>query len=182
MLLLSKTCPRCKKVARGDREGFTCPICGWNEYIIPAPPKELTGSVPLIDRFFLAYKGTHPKYRYVRASIITFLYLTPKKKDKIIYFMDCPHDRCNIRTAGKKSWQYSLRKLEKSYFKFVCKDKHLWYLVVLNGEPLHWLSNDMEVDMPKVGKKHFSYTPKGRTAAKKYAKKTGKKMTKKKKY
>ena len=35
--------------------------------------------------------------------------------------------------------------------------------------------------MPKVGKKHFSYSPKGRKAAKAYAKKkTGKKITKKK--
>ena len=34
--------------------------------------------------------------------------------------------------------------------------------------------------MPKVDKKHFSYSPKGRKAAKAYAKKTGKKITKKK--
>lgn len=31
--------------------------------------------------------------------------------------------------------------------------------------------------MPKVGNKHFSYSEKGRKAAKKYAKKTGRKMT-----
>ncbi len=38
--------------------------------------------------------------------------------------------------------------------------------------------------MPKVGKKHYPYTPKGRAAAKKAAKSTGKKMvnTRKKKY
>jgi len=30
--------------------------------------------------------------------------------------------------------------------------------------------------MPKVGNKHFSYTKAGRTAAKKLAKKTGKKV------
>jgi len=38
--------------------------------------------------------------------------------------------------------------------------------------------------MPKVGKKKFTYTKKGKEAAKKYAKKTGKKMkkTKSKKY
>lgn len=30
--------------------------------------------------------------------------------------------------------------------------------------------------MPKVGKKHFAYTNKGKMAAKKYAKKTGKKL------
>lgn len=30
--------------------------------------------------------------------------------------------------------------------------------------------------MPKVGKKHFSYTKKGKATAKKYAKKTGQKM------
>jgi hypothetical protein len=35
--------------------------------------------------------------------------------------------------------------------------------------------------MPKVGKKEFPYTAKGKAAAKKYAKKTGKKMTKSKK-
>jgi len=35
--------------------------------------------------------------------------------------------------------------------------------------------------MPRVGKRHFPYTTKGRTAAKKYAKATGKPMTKKKK-
>ena len=35
--------------------------------------------------------------------------------------------------------------------------------------------------MPKVGKRHFAYTPKGKAAAKKYAKATGKPMAKKKK-
>lgn len=40
----------------------------------------------------------------------------------------------------------------------------------------------MEVGMPKVGKRHFSYTPKGKAAAKRYSKRTGKKMTRKKKY
>ena len=35
--------------------------------------------------------------------------------------------------------------------------------------------------MPKVGKKHFAYTEKGKKEAKDYAKKTGQKMTKKKK-
>lgn len=34
--------------------------------------------------------------------------------------------------------------------------------------------------MPKVGKKKFPYTKKGKQDAKKYAKKSGKKMTKKK--
>ena len=31
--------------------------------------------------------------------------------------------------------------------------------------------------MPKVGGKHFSYSKKGKAAAKRHAKKTGKKMT-----
>ena len=35
--------------------------------------------------------------------------------------------------------------------------------------------------MPKVGNRPFPYTTKGRTAAKRYAKATGKPMTKKKK-
>ena len=35
----------------------------------------------------------------------------------------------------------------------------------------------LEVVMPKVGNKHFSYSEKGRKAANKYAKKTGRKMT-----
>lgn len=34
--------------------------------------------------------------------------------------------------------------------------------------------------MPAVGKKKFAYTPKGKAKAKAYAKKTGKKMVKKK--
>ena len=33
--------------------------------------------------------------------------------------------------------------------------------------------------MPKVGKKHYAYTAKGRAAAKREAKRTGRKMTKK---
>ena len=36
--------------------------------------------------------------------------------------------------------------------------------------------------MTKVGKKKFPYTAKGKKAAKTYAKKTGKKMSKKKMY
>ena len=35
--------------------------------------------------------------------------------------------------------------------------------------------------MPKVGKRHFPYTSKGKAAAKRYSKATGKPMTKKKK-
>jgi hypothetical protein len=35
--------------------------------------------------------------------------------------------------------------------------------------------------MPKVGKRHFSYTSKGKAAAKRYAKATGKAVTRKKK-
>ena len=35
--------------------------------------------------------------------------------------------------------------------------------------------------MPKVGKRQFSYSKKGKSAAKSYAKKTGQTMTKKKK-
>ena len=31
--------------------------------------------------------------------------------------------------------------------------------------------------MPKVGKKHYAYTPKGRAAAKRAAKRTGRKVT-----
>ena len=38
-----------------------------------------------------------------------------------------------------------------------------------------------EIAMPKVGNKHFSYTKKGRAAANAMAKKTGKKVTKRKK-
>jgi hypothetical protein len=36
--------------------------------------------------------------------------------------------------------------------------------------------------MPKVGKKKFPYTAKGKSAAKAYAKKTGKKVSKKRAY
>ena len=36
--------------------------------------------------------------------------------------------------------------------------------------------------MPKVGNKHFAYSPKGKKAAKSYAKKTGKKVRKRKSY
>ena len=36
--------------------------------------------------------------------------------------------------------------------------------------------------MPKVGGKKFSYSKKGKTAAKRYAKKTGKKVKSRKKY
>ena len=35
--------------------------------------------------------------------------------------------------------------------------------------------------MPKVGTKKFAYTPKGEAAAKRYAKRTGKKMVRAKK-
>ena len=35
--------------------------------------------------------------------------------------------------------------------------------------------------MPKVGKRRFSYSKKGRTAAKRYARKTGQKVSKQKK-
>lgn len=36
--------------------------------------------------------------------------------------------------------------------------------------------------MPKVGSKHFAYSAKGKKAAKRYAKKAGKKVVKKKGY
>ena len=42
--------------------------------------------------------------------------------------------------------------------------------------------NNKESKMPKVGKKKFAYTAKGKVAAKKFAKKTGKKIKKVKAY
>ena len=94
------------------------------------------------------------------------LWQTKKKLDRVFYFMDCPIDGCNDRTIGRRSHQYSMRKREEHFYKFVCMGRHLWYLVVLNGEPLHWLSNDMEVDMPTVNGKKYAYTVKGKAAAK----------------
>ena len=166
MLLLSKYCPRCKKRAKKDPDGFSCITCGWTEYIVNTTPKEVRGRIPYLDKFFIPYKGFNPKYRRTSAIIMTLLYQTKKNLDRIFYFMYCPVNDCNERTLGKKTWQYSLRKEEEDYFKFVCKDKHLWYLVVLNGEPLHWLSQDLEVNMPTVNGKKYAYTVKGKAAAK----------------
>lgn len=41
--------------------------------------------------------------------------------------------------------------------------------------------SEEEVGMPKVGNKHYAYTPKGMAAAKKAAKKSGKKVSYRKK-
>ena len=143
------------------------------------PLKKLTGHVPYADRFYLPYRGANPKHRGVSGAVITLLYQTRKKLDRVFYFMDCPINGCNDRTLGKRSWEYAMRKREEHFYKFVCMGRHLWYLVVLNGEPLYWLSNDLEVGvMPKVGKKRYKTV----SGAKKAAKKTGKKlvMTRKK--
>ena len=146
---MSKICPRCKKRAKKDLDGFSCITCGWTEYLVNTTPKKVRGSIPYLDKFFISYKGFNPKYRATSAVILTLLYQTKKKLDRVFYFMYCPLDDCNETTLGKRSLQYVMQKRKEKYFKFVCKDKHLWYLVVLNGEPLYWLSNDMEVDMPK---------------------------------
>ena len=45
---------------------------------------------------------------------------------------------------------------------------------------LNLKSKDQETVMPKVGRKHFSYTKSGQKAATKYAKTTGRKVTKRK--
>jgi len=149
MLLLSKICPRCKKRAKGNPDGFSCITCGWTEYIINKTPEKVRGRVPYIDKHYLPYKGHNPKYSRKSVPLITLLYQSKKNRDKLFYFMDCPLDDCNKLTVGKKTWEYSLRNREEDYFRFLCKDKHLWYLVVLNDEPLYWLSCDLEVRMPK---------------------------------
>lgn len=46
----------------------------------------------------------------------------------------------------------------------------------LTGETLITINKKKENNMPMVGKKKFAYTKKGKAAAKKYAKKSGKKM------
>ena len=165
MLLLSKNCPRCKKRAKKDPDGFSCITCGWTEYIVIETPKEGRGRVPYLDRFFIPYRGFNPEYRRTSAIIMTLLYQTKKNLDKIFYFMYCPVDDCNERTLGKRTWQFSLRDKNENYFKFLCKDKHLWYLVVLKGEPLHWLSQDLEInnaksDYKKKSSKKKTHTPK----------------------
>jgi len=61
--------------------------------------------------------------------------------------------------------------------------------LIVRGEfKLNSFANELNVlneirglDMPKVGKRHYPYTAKGRAAAKKASKRTGQKMTKKKK-
>ena len=54
--------------------------------------------------------------------------------------------------------------------------------VLFGNESVFFLSYHVFIGgcMPKVGKKHFSYTAKGKAKAKSYAKKVGKKVTKRK--
>ena len=49
----------------------------------------------------------------------------------------------------------------------------------LTLHPMHTPPHQ-EITMPKVGGKHFKYSAEGKKAAKAYAKKTGKKVTRKK--
>lgn len=46
----------------------------------------------------------------------------------------------------------------------------------MSSKWLKWDVLPQEVKMPKVGKKKFSYTKKGKAAARKHAAKTGKKV------
>ena len=86
---MSKICPRCKKLAKKDADGFTCITCGWTEYVIP-PLKKLTGHIPYADRFYLPYRGANPKHRGVSGAVITLLWQTKKKLDRVFYFMTAP--------------------------------------------------------------------------------------------
>ena len=65
------------------------------------------------------------------------------------------------------------------------KEIEAWYKKSLEIDlnPLNILKrkNKQEQHMPKVGKRKFSYTKKGKQAAKKYAKKMGKKVMRRKK-
>ena len=85
MQILSKICPRCKKRAKKDLDGFTCITCGWTEYLVKTTPKVVRGSIPYLDKFFIPYKGFNPKYRAKSAVIMTLLYQTKKNLDKIFY-------------------------------------------------------------------------------------------------
>lgn len=129
-----------------------------------------------------------------------------KEKDIVIKTLT---ERLSARTDEKSEWikKYNEKSIDDcvaqhkvvaEYFEKYLKDKELIETfekqkeVVLNGKlsSLPWTNTrdeainhtiDKEGNMPKVGSKVFSYSKKGKEEAKKYAKKTGKKMNYKKK-
>ena len=102
-------------------------------------------------------------------KVYTVSYLNGNGAETIRYDVACPYREC-----GEVCFPKDRGVKRRKEHRYSCTVGHVWYLLVKDHQPVCWMQ---EVIMPRVGKKHYPYTAKGKTAAKKAAKRTGKKMT-----
>ena len=168
-------CSRCSGPTVEHYESRICIQCGYSDYSVDPRIEEYRNRRRVREKRGSQVIGMEavPKKGGTRGNlstkVYTVSYLNGNGAETIRYDVACPYRECG-EVCSPKDRGVKRRKEHR----YSCTVGHVWYLLVKDHQPVCWMQ---EVLMPRVGKKHYPYTAKGKTAAKKAAKRTGKKMT-----
>ena len=111
-------------------DGYKCIICGYTDYST-APPYKIKrkSSGSEVDTIVVRKKGQ----KTLQGSKLVYVMTVTNGYGNIAlrYEMRCPYDGCGERCE-------STRYPNLGRFKYKCSNKHIWYLIMKEGEPSYW--------------------------------------------
>ena len=125
-------CSKCLGATISSDDGNKCVICGYTDY----------STAPTYKIKRTKYKDSHQhatilirKKGYVSLyhakSVYVMTFTNGYGNQAFRYEMNCPYDNCKQRCATS-------RNSHKREFKYKCKNRHIWYLIMKDDEPIYW--------------------------------------------
>ena len=123
-------CSKCLGATMLTDDGNKCIICGYTDYST-APPYKIKrkSSGSEVDTIIVRKKGQKTLQDSKLVYVMTFT--NGYGNVALQYEMNCPYENCEERC---KSTRYPHLKR----FKYKCSNKHIWYLIMKEGEPSYW--------------------------------------------
>ena len=123
-------CSKCLGATMLTDDGDKCIICGYTDYST-APPYKIKrkSSGSEVDTIDVRKKGQKTLQGSKLVYVMTFT--NGYGNIALRYEMRCPYDGCGERCE-------STRYPNLGRFKYKCSNKHIWYLIMKEGEPSYW--------------------------------------------
>ena len=136
MSIKCRDCPRCGGVTEEVEDRKHCLLCGWVNYKDPVRKRSRKSVIRnnSLGEVVVPYYGGIKRFRGTGATVRITVSSRKNGAEGFLYEMKCPYEECGERVFPKK---YRHCKVDLPA-RYVCTDKHVWYLVIEKNEPSFW--------------------------------------------
>tara|TARA_Y100000593_G_scaffold33950_1_gene66659 strand:+ start:602 stop:1018 length:417 start_codon:yes stop_codon:yes gene_type:complete len=137
MSIRCRDCIKCGGVTEETDDRKYCLLCGWVKYKDPITSRNrarlAVAKNNSLGSVAVPYYGGFKRFRGIYAKVKIKSSSRKNGSDAFAYEMDCPYDEC-----GEAVIPDSLKSCKDAPLRYVCTDRHVWYLIIENNQPSFW--------------------------------------------